>query len=175
MKRTGKFLLASLLVIGLLTLSFSLAFAMVDPPGGLVDPTVKPAFSGEKFTSLVMAPQYLPGTFEQDGLVFPKGFGPSQGQFSGSGIKISGLKAGETVSLSFDYKFYNFKWVGAIYSWNGTKWVRLATKTVLPSGDETMTWATVSGVGNGTYALIIGNYGVPPTDVPTPVPTNPID
>lgn len=175
MKRTGKFLLASLLVVGLLTLSFSLAFAMVDPPSGLVDPMVKPAFSGEKYVSLVLEPQYLPGNFEQDGLVFPTGFGPSQGQFSGSGIKVSGLKAGETVSLSFDYKFYNYKWVGAIYSWNGTKWVKLATKTVLPTGDEIMTWATVSGVGNGTYALIIGNYGVPPTDVPTPVPTEFID
>ena len=171
MKKTGKLILASLLVVGLLTLSFNLAFAMADPASGLVDPTVKPAFSGEKYTSLVLSPLFLPGTFEQDGLVFPTGFGPSQGQFSGSGIKVSGLKAGETVSLSFDYKFYNFKWVGAIYSWNGTKWVKLATKTVLPTGDESMTWATVSGVGNGTYALIIGNYGVPPTDVPTPVPT----
>lgn len=175
MKKSGKVLLASLLVVGLLTLSFSLVFAMVDPPSGLVDPMVKPAFSGEKYTSLVLSPQFLPGTFEQGGLVYPTGFGPSQGQFSGSGIKISGLKAGETVSLSFDYKFYNFKWVGAVYSWNGTKWVKLPTKTVLPAGDETMTWATVSGVGNGTYALIIGNYGVPPTDVPTPVPTEFID
>lgn len=168
MKKTGKFLLASLLVVGLLTLSFSLAFAMADPSSGLDDPTVKPAFSGEKYTSLVLAPQFLPGAIEQDSLVYPKGFGPGQGQFSGSGIKVSGLKAGETVSLSFDYKFYNFKWTGAVYSWDGTKWVKLATKTVLPTGDESMTWATVSGVGNGTYALIIGNYGVPEPPVPTP-------
>jgi hypothetical protein len=172
MKKTGKVLVASLLVVGLLTLSFSLAFAMAAPASTeLVDPVVKPALSGEKYTSLVLTPQFLPGTFEKDGLLYPKGFGPSQGQFSGSGIKISGLKAGETVSLSFDYKLYNFKWAGAVYSWNGTKWVKLATKTVLPTGDETMTWATVSGVGNGTYALIVGNYGLPPTEVPTEVPT----
>ncbi len=170
MKKTGKVLLASLLVVGLLTLTFSLAFAMADPSTGLADPVVKPAFSGEKYTSLVLSPQYLPGTFEQDGLVYPKGFGPSQGQFSGSGLKVSGLKAGETVSLSFDYKFYNFKWTGSVYMWSGTKWVKLATKTVLPTGDDSMTWATVSGVGNGTYALIIGNYGLPPTEVPTEAP-----
>jgi hypothetical protein len=169
MKRTGKVFFATLLVVGLLTLSFNLAFAMEDSAGSLADPMVKPAFSAEKYASLVLSPQNLPGTFEQDGLVFPKGFGPSQGQFSGSGLKVSGLKAGETVSLSFDYKFYNFKWTGSVYSWNGTKWVKLATKTVLPAGDETMTWATVSGVGNGTYALIIGNYGVPVPDVPTPI------
>ncbi len=169
MKKTGKVLLASLLVVGLLALSFNLAFA-VGSSSGLADPMVTPAFTGEKFTSLVLSPQYLPGTFEEDGLVYPKGFGPSQGQFSGSGISVSGLKAGETVSLSFDYKFYNFKWSGAIYSWNGTKWVKLATKTVLPTGDESMTWATTSGVGNGTYALIIGNYGLPPTEVPTEEP-----
>lgn len=174
MKKTGKALLASILVVGLLTLSFNLAFAMSAPVvvTQLADPVVKPAVSGQMYTSLVLSPQFLPGTFDKDGLVYPTGFGPSQGQFSGSGIKVSDLKEGETVSLSLDYKFYNFKWTGAIYSWNGTKWVKLATTTVLPTGDESMTWATVSGVGNGTYALIIGNYGVPATAVvPTEEPT----
>ncbi|MBA4385499.1 MAG: hypothetical protein C0410_12245, partial [Anaerolinea sp.] len=111
MKNIGKVLVASLLVVGLFTLSFSLVFVVAAPASTeLADPVVKPAFSGEQYTSLVLAPLYLPGTFEKDGLVYPTGFGPSQGQFSDSGIKVSGLKAGETVSLSFDYKFYNFKW-----------------------------------------------------------------
>lgn len=166
MKKTGKLFVSSLLVVALLALSFSLAFAMADSSRGLVDPVVKPAFDGEKYTAQVLTPQNLPGTFEKDGLIFPTGFGPSEGQFSGSGIKVSNLKAGETVSLSFDYKFYNFMWTGAVYSWNGTKWVKLPTKTVVPVGDDSMTWATVSGVGNGTYALIIGNYGLPPTEEP---------
>lgn len=165
MKKSGKVLLASLLVVGLLTLTFSLAFAMPDPSSGLVDPAATPANSGTKFTSLVLAPQYLPGTFEQDGLVFPLGFGPSQGQFSGSGLKVSGLKAGETVNLKFDHRYYNFMWTGSIYSWSGTKWVKVPTTVVLPKGDDSMTLATASGVGNGTYVLIIGNYGLPATEV----------
>ena len=171
MKRTGKLFVASLLVVGLLALSFSLAFAIADPVNQLADPMVTPSFEGEEYTALVLGPQYLPGTFEEGGLVYPTGFGPSEGQFSGSGIEISGLKAGETVDLSFDYKFYNYMWTGSIYMWNGTQWVRLATKTVIPSGGEGSTWATVSGVGNGIYALIIGNYGVPETQVPTVEPT----
>lgn len=166
MKKNGKFFVASFLVVGLFALSFSLVFAIAPPAVGLAEPVVTPAFEGEVYTAVVLSPQYLPGTFEEGGLVYPTGFGPSQGQFSGSGIKISGLKAGETVSLSFDYKFYNFMWKGSVYMWNGTQWVKLATKTVVPSGDGGSTWATVSGVGNGTYALIIGNYGVPATEVP---------
>lgn len=165
MKKTGKVLIASLLVVGLLFVTFSSVFAgIITPtsaPAGLVDPVVKESFSGEKFTSLVITPFYLPGTFEQGGLLYPKGFGPSQGQFSGSGLKISDLKAGETVTISFDFKFYNYMWKGSIYKWDGARWVKLDTKVVLPKGDETMTWATATGVGNGTYALIIGNYGVP--------------
>ncbi len=171
MKKTGKVLIASLLVVGLLFVTFGSVFAGVIAPTGLTDPVAKESFTGEKFTSLVLSPQYLPGTFEQGGLLYPKGFGPSQGQFSGSGLKISGLKAGETVTISFDYKFYNFMWKGSIYKWDGTRWMKLDTKVVLPKADETMTWATATGVGNGTYALIIGNYGVPA--VPTVIPTEP--
>lgn len=163
MKKTGRLLGATLLVVGLLAMSFTLAFA-VGISSELSDPKVTPAFEGEDYKAQVLSPMYLPGTFEDGGLIYPTGFGPSEGQFSGSGIKISGLKAGETVSLTFDFKFYNYMWNGSVYKWSGTQWVKLATKTVLPTGDETMTWATVSSVGNGTYALIIGNYGVPETE-----------
>ena len=167
MKKTGKVLIASLLVVGLLFVTFSSVFAGLIAPAGLADPVVKESFTGEKFTSLVLAPQYLPGTFEQGGLLYPKGFGPSQGQFSGSGLKISDLKAGETVTISFDFKFYNYMWKGSIYKWDGARWVKLATRVGLPKADETMTWATATGVGNGTYALIIGNYGVPTVVITT--------
>jgi hypothetical protein len=163
MKKTGKVLMALLLVIGLLTLTFGSVFAgMVAPvQTSLVDPVAKESFAGEKYTATVVAPPDMPGTKGEGGLIMPVGMGANQGQFSGSGLKISGLKAGETVSISFDFKFYNYMWKGSIYKWDGTRWVKLATKTVLPKGDETITWATATGVGNGTYALIIGNYGVP--------------
>jgi len=87
--------------------------------------------------------------------------GSGEGQFSGNGLKVSGLKDGETVSVKFDFKFYNHEWNGSIYKWDGTRWVKLATTVVPPAADESITWATASGVGNGIYVLIIGNYGVP--------------
>jgi hypothetical protein len=166
MKKTGKVLIASLLVVGLLVVTFGSVFAGVAAPAGLVDPVAKESFTGEKYTATVVTPPHMPGTKEEGGLIMPVGKGASQGQFSGNGLTISGLKAGETVSISFDFKFYNYLWKGSIYKWDGTKWVKLATKVVLPKGDDTITWATATGVSNGTYALIIGNYGVP-TIVPT--------
>lgn len=170
MKKSVKGILALLLVIGLLTLTFGSVFAgMVAPvQSALSDPVAKESFAGEKFTALVVAPPDLPGTKVEGGLIMPVGMGSNQGQFSGSGLKISNLNAGETVSISFDFKFYNYMWKGNIYKWDGTRWVKLVTKVVMPVGDEIVTWATASGVGNGTYALIIGNYGVP-TSAPEPI------
>jgi len=82
-------------------------------------------------------------------------------------VKVSDLKEGETVKLSFDFPYYSYKWAGSIYKWNGLKWVKLATTITL--GDEgSGPRASVSGVGNGTYALIMGNYGLPDV-VPTEV------
>ena len=67
----------------------------------------------------------------------------------------------ETVSISFDFKFSHFKRTGSVYKWDGVRWVKVATKVVQPTGDDQITWATASGFGNGTYVLIIFNYGVP--------------
>jgi len=172
MKNKGKVLLASLLVVALLTISFGTVFATAPSSYQLVDPLAVAGSGSVKFTQLVLAPLYLPGTVTADNLILPDGFKTGQAQFSGNGIRVSGLKAGETVSLTFDYYFYNFMWSGSIYKWSGTQWMKLAT-TVIPAGADGVTsWAKVSGVGNGTYALIIGNYGLPPVDVqPTPVPT----
>lgn len=171
MKKQSKVLIASLLVVGLMTLSFGLVFAMPASSHQLVDPMAVASRSGEKFTQLVLAPLYMPGTVNADNLILPVGFATGQEQISGNGLQVSGLKAGETVKLTFDYYFDNFKWTGFIYRWSGTQWVKLPT-TVIPEGADGVTsWATVSGVGNGIYALIIGNYGLPPVDLPTDVPT----
>ncbi len=163
MKKSGKVLIATLLVVALLVVTFGSVFAgvVVVAPTGLADPVATETFKGEKFTAKVVAPPYLPGTKEEGGKILPVGMGSDQGQFSGSGLTISGLKVGETVNIKFDFKFSNYMWKGSIYKWNGTKWVKLVTKVVAPVGDEQVTWATAAGVGNGTYALIIGNYGVP--------------
>lgn len=171
MKNKGKVLLASLLVAALLTVSFGTVFATAPSTHQLVDPVAVAGSGSVKFTQLVLAPLYLPGTVNADNLILPLGFKTGQEQFSGNGIQVSGLKAGETVNLTFDYYFYNFMWKGSIYKWSGTQWVKLAT-TVVPEGADGVTaWAKVNGVGNGIYALIIGNYGVPPVDMPTDVPT----
>lgn len=161
MNKSGKVIVASLLVFGLLVVTFSTVFAGVITQTGLSDPVAKESFVGEKFTDSVVAPPYLPGTQDEGGMIMPVGLGSNEGQFSGSGLKVSGLKPGETVSVSFDFKFSNYLWKGSIYKWDGAKWVKLVTKVTAPAADESTTWATASGVGNGTYALIIANYGVP--------------
>lgn len=168
MKKSGKVLIASLLVVAMLVVTFGSVFAGVVAQTGLVDPVATETFAGEKFTAKVVTPPYMPGTKEEGGLIMPIGMGSNQGQFSGSGLTISGLKAGETVSIKFDFKFYNYMWKGSIFKWDGAKWVKVATKVVAPVGDEQITWATATGVGNGTYALIIGNYGVPTVEATEP-------
>lgn len=164
MIKTGKVLIASLLVFGLLIVTFSSVFAIGYSPS-LTDPLAVESFVGEKYTAAVVTPPNLPGTKDEGGMIMPVGLGSSVGQFSGNGLTISGLKPGETVSVKFDFKFSNYMWTGSIYKWDGVRWVKLATKLVAPGADESITWATATGVGNGTYALIIGNYGVPTVEV----------
>jgi hypothetical protein len=160
MKKTGKLLFVSILVFGLLTLSFGKVFA-ISSSTDLADPMAKPSFTGETYTTAVVAPNKLPGMVDTGSMFFPLGFTSGLAQVSGNGLTVSGLKPGETVNLSFDFKFYNYDWSGSIYMWTGTMWKKLPTTVTKPGPDGGTTWASVSGVGNGTYALIIFNYGNP--------------
>ena len=175
MKSTGKFIVATMIVVVVLSLGFVQAFAMPSPSmasssANLNDPmvTISPVASAGKVQ--LVEQSALPGTNEKGGMFFPKGFTDGQAQFSGMGVKISGLKNGETAKVSFDFRFSNFDWRGYVYQWNGSRWVKLAT-TVSGGGEAVTTWANASNLGNGTYALIIFNYGVPDSEVPTEEPT----
>lgn len=161
MRKSLKVFVASLMVLGLLFVTFGSVFALPAPTTALAEPVAVESFAGEKFTAVVVTPPNLPGTMDEGGMIMPVGMGSGEGQFSGNGLKVSGLKDGETVSVKFDFKYYNHMWKGSIYKWDGTRWVKLATTVVPPAADESITWATASGVGNGKYVLIIGNYGVP--------------
>lgn len=158
MKKTAKIALALVLVFSLLAVNLGQVFASVST--NLTDPTVTPTFSGTNVVTTVLAVYHLPGIQDVSGMTYPIGFGPSEGQFSGKGVQVSGLKSWQTAKVCFDFRFSDYKWAGGVYMWNGTKWVKMTT-TVTPGAEGLPTWACVSGVGNGTYALIIGNYGLP--------------
>jgi hypothetical protein len=167
MKKTGKILLALLLVFGLLSANFSQVMAGIMVSSDLTDPVVTPTFTGTTVVTKVLAVYNLPGIQDVSGMTYPIGFGPSEGQFSGKGVQVSGLKSWQTAKVCFDFRYSGYKWAGGVYMWNGTKWVKMST-TVIPATEGLPTLACVSGVGNGTYALIIGNYGLPEV---TPEPT----
>jgi hypothetical protein len=173
MKKTRNILLTSVLVLGFLALSFSNVLAAPN----LADPKATPTLPGTSFTATVLTEVALPGSeVGANQMIFPIGF-MDEAQFSGKGLMVSGLKAGETVTVSFDFYAYLHKWAGSIYQWSGAKWMKLPT-TVTLGEDGGTTWATSSGLGNGTYALIIGNYGPPEPPVvkvdaiPTEIPVD---
>lgn len=155
MKKTGKILIASLFVVGLLSLTLSQAFA-----AGLVDPVAKPTVEGTEFEAVVLAQNELPGTVEGLGLTLPVGFPEGQAQFGGKGLMLSELMNGDTATVCFDFRYYHFEWWGFVAMWDGTSWVKLPTTVSQPDEGAT-TWACASGVGDGTYALIMGSYGKP--------------
>jgi hypothetical protein len=170
MKKTLKILFGSFLVVGLLSVTLGQVFAS---SGGATasDPVVTLSNPGVMFTAVILEPSQLPGlaTSPSD-LILPLGFPSGQAQFDGNGVKVSGLKTGQTVKVTFNFPFYNFDWAGSIYMWTGTKWMKMTTLFTTGT-DGTSPSASVSGAGNGVYVLIMGNYGLPevqPTEVPTP-------
>jgi hypothetical protein len=159
MKKFRVFFVAGLLMLAVLAGGLSVAKATVE----FVDPVTFPGAPGNTFTAAVLTPVELPGTLDgPGGLVLPVGFTVGQKQFGGNGLKVTGLQPGESAKLCFDFPWYNFKWSGGVYQWNGTKWVALGT-TVTPGVDGSNTWACAKTSENGTFALLMGYYGPPET------------
>lgn len=157
MKKLRVLFVTGLLLVGVLVSGLSVAKATVD----FVDPMTFPGAPGNTFVASVLTPVELPGTLDgPGGLVLPVGFTVGQKQFGGNGLSISGLQAGESAKLCFDFPWYNFKWAGGVYQWNGTKWVALGT-TVTPGVEGSNTWACAKTTSNGTFALLMGYYGPP--------------
>jgi hypothetical protein len=176
MKKTASIIVSTLLVLTLAGLSFGKAFATAPM---LSDPMASPAVPGINFESQVLKVTELPGTFVADnGMALPVGF-MGQAQFEGKGLQVSGLKAGEKVNLSFNFRDNNYEWAGSIYRWNGLVWMKVPT-SVTVGKDGAITWASASVEDNSVYALIMGSYGVhrthlfegiiPPTEIPTELP-----
>ncbi len=157
MKKFRVFFVAGLLMLAVLAGGLSVAKATVE----FADPMTFPGAPGSTFVATVLTPVLLPGTVDgPGGLVLPVGFTTGQKQFGGNGLSISGLQAGESAKLCFDFPWYNFKWAGGVYQWNGTKWVPLGT-TVTPGVEGSNTWACAMTSENGTFALLMGYYGPP--------------
>lgn len=163
MKKTGKVLFVVMLALSVVALNFGPAFAMND----FNDPVVTPLTSGSPGVSTLLSPTLLPGAFiGVDGMYFPVGFVEGQAQFGGSGVNMSELVDGATVKICFDFPLYSYQWWGNVRMWDGVKWVVLPT-TIYPAVEESSPMACVTGVGNGTYALVMGYYG-PPAPRSTP-------
>lgn len=157
MKKYRVLFVAGLLVLGILASGLNVAKATVE----FMDPLTFPGAPGNTFVAKVVTPVELPGTLAgPGGLVLPVGFTTGQKQFGGNGLNITGLQAGESAKLCFDFPWYNFKWSGGVYQWNGTKWVALGT-TVTPGVEGSNTWACAKTSANGTFALLMGYYGPP--------------
>ncbi len=162
MNKTSKKIVIRLITLSLVAILAATAPVMIliTNPNAFIDPVVTEP-TGVDADAAIVTPPDLPGTQTgSGGKIFPIGFTLGQAQFGGNGVEVSGLAAGETVKICFDFPLYRYKWTGTIRMWNGTKWVPQAT-TVTPGAEGTRTWACTPKAGNGIYALIIGYYGTP--------------
>jgi hypothetical protein len=150
-------MLALLLVLGLVAVVFSPVFAIpnVSTPG-MSDPVVTPMKASDTYTSSIVEVGYLKGAVQLESQLMAP-VGRTDEQFGSNGLVLSGLSGKEKVKACFDFPGYNYKWSGSVFKWNGTKWVKQATTfTNDPAATPT---ACASGLGNGTYALIIYYWG----------------
>jgi hypothetical protein len=157
MKKISKFSLV--IVISLCIMLATTAFFV--PKINWPDPVVTPAQAGMTFTATVLDQWQLPGTeVTSSGGYEPVGFVTGQMQFGGSGLQLADLPAGKTAQICFSFPLYRYDWRGAIYQWDGSKWLLMATTTTQLNDEAMTTTACAQGAGNGTYALIMGFHGV---------------
>lgn len=167
MQKTFKSAFVILLVLGLLVIMTVPVFAKPDPTPpstSLRDPVVSPMKLGDTYTSSVVEVGYLKGALQkEDQSMAP--VGRTDEQFGSNGLVISDLSGKEKVKACFYFSGYNYKWAGTIFRWSGSQWVKqVTTITVDPEGTP---MACASGLGNGTYALIIYYWGPQEMSYPT--------
>jgi hypothetical protein len=145
----------------------ALTFTNVSAKKGPSTPTTIPSITWAdpyvfkttvQYNSDVLGAVDLPGTEVLDnGKILPAGFNHEM-QFGGNGLEVSGLAAGKSVDVCFDFPTYRYSWNGVIKEWNGTKWVALPT-TITSTNESSSSLACTTKVKNGTYALLIWYYG----------------
>jgi hypothetical protein len=126
---------------------------------------VTSALPSVTYSSSVLEVFYLKGAVQkEDQSMAP--VGRTDEQFGSNGLVLSDLSGKEKVKACFYFSGYNYKWAGNIYKWNGTKWVKQVT--TITNDPAATPMACASGLGNGTYALIIYYWG--PQEFPTAAP-----
>ena len=152
-----------------LTLAFCFIFMITSvvsarrdpPPVTNPDPYAVASIDNSSLTTELVSVPSLPGVVLLDsGKYAPADDKAGDTQFAASGIVLSDLGKGETAQVCFPFRAYNFKWTGAVNSWDGNKWVSLPT-TFPVDADGNTNWACTTVKSNGTYALITWYYGPP--------------
>ena len=173
MRKINKAVSVSLLLIVMLLLIVGPVFAKPGPSvvtvKAFTDPLVTPVRAGDTFTSSIVEVGFLKGAVQlENQLMAP--VGRTDEQFGSNGLVLSDLTGKEKAKACFYFPGYNYKWAGNVFKWNGTKWVKQATTFTNDPAATTMACAT--GLGNGTYALIIYYWGpneIILTSTPEPV------
>ena len=157
MKKITKIISVILLLVTLLVLSVGQVFAFKPAvSAGFTDPLVTPLKESYTYSSEVVGLTYLNGAVQNDDQLMAP-VGRTDEQFGSNALVLSGLTGKEKVKACFEFNRYNYKWAGNIFMWNGTKWVKQTT--TFTSDPAATTLACASGLGNGTYALIIYYWG----------------
>ena len=167
MKKTVKSMFVLLLVLGLVAVVFGPVFAKPIETPAFRDPVVSPMKSSDTYTSSIVEIGYLKGAIQlENQLMAP--VGRTDEQFGSNGLVVSDLSGKEKVKACFYFPGYNYKWAGNVYRWSGTKWVKQTTTFTNDPAATPM--ACASGLGNGTYALIIYYWGPQEFFVATDLP-----
>jgi hypothetical protein len=172
MQRIIKSAFAIMLVLGLLVIMTVPVFALPGPSTpatvALRDPEVSPMKATDTYTSSVVEVGFLKGALQkEDQSMAP--VGRTDEQFGSNAVVVSDLTGKEKVKACFYFSGYNYKWAGNIFRWSGSQWVKQVT--TITNDPEGTPMACASGLGNGTYALIIYYWGPKEMSLPaTPPP-----
>lgn len=171
MKKINKVVSVSLLLVVMLLLIVGPVLAKSDPivvpVKAFTDPLVTPVRASDTFTSSIVEVGFLKGAVQLDTQLMAP-VGRTDEQFGSNALVLSDLTGKEKAKACFYFSGYNYKWAGNVFKWNGTNWVKLPT--TITNDPAATPMACASGLGNGTYALIIYYWGPKEIAVPTDMP-----
>jgi hypothetical protein len=149
MKVAFKYGFSLMIVLTLLLTATGAVFAAPLTDG----PVVTSLTGAGTFTTALVSPADLPGTVVNSaGIVLPAGFNEGEVQFSGDGIKVSGLNGSATLCMPL--ADFQYGWHGSVYQWLSGKWTALPTTTTeLAESSAASACAVI--YSDGTYALLV--------------------
>jgi len=157
MRKSIKSMFVLLLVLGLVAVVFGPVFATpYKTTPTLRDPVVTPVKASDTFTSSIVEVGYLKGAVQLESQLMAP-VGRTDEQFGSNGLVLSDLTGKEKAKACFYFTGYNYSWAGSVFKWNGTRWVKQVT--TITNDPAATPMACASGLGNGTYALIIYYWG----------------